>query len=742
MVVASCTGGGLEIFDGQDTTHNQIEDATYQSMFKVRSADVKFVIFGDQNTPFASAYSAEYTQHSDISHPQPLPPPIFTPEQRQYREKRAEHYRSTLDIMGEDPGPCADEPTATKFRTLCSFLLHKLVTYTKEPMLEEILLQDKSRQERLDKLVRRHWRFEGYKVQAAFKTSHNKGSRGVVKAECNDQKRDARVASLALRNRRPDLNDVKGILCHVQWDASNKTEDIPIENLVHQLLNQAQFLPAAILNGTEPWKPLPCPRLVTPLPDTPLPGEKLWAATPPLPEPTLAGEDTGEWLCNEALLNKHLDVVFEGITTFGNRILRNSPKWLDLDGKTAVLVLATSAPNRRVYKDSLMTKKVKVFCPGSDMANPLEVPPPTVKPHRTVADGTSTPRVLPTPPPRLVQAVLSQYFYNLSMYAGDIGFTHHLNARQLKANLLPGPHLSRDLPTFKINDALPFPSPETEVHYKANLQAVYYQAAIAFRPMAEYWGEIHLERVFMEACQEDASFLARHFEHVKVVFRAGLGPRANRYFDVEAVKGSSLWLEVKPTGTVIHTSTVYCALFTADSLIARGPGICGLRDTVVRDCVHDYRAGLGPRANSYLDTHAIASGSMWLRVTADLHVAPAGADLMGFEAAIAADEAAALDSSVLATSVDSDAPDDAPDYSTHATSVASSNDSMPTLMSAITTVAATPDVPAAAASMVQMLNFAIDIDFQRRNIRANVLEWALNVSGTGEADQESTHNTV
>ncbi|KAJ7105664.1 hypothetical protein C8R44DRAFT_745815 [Mycena epipterygia] len=392
MIVASCTGGGLEIFDGQDTTHNQIEDATYQSMFKVRSADVKFVIFGDQNTPFASAYSAEYTQRSDISHPQLPPPPIFTPEQCQYREKQAEHYRSTLDIMGEDPGPC-DEPTATKFCTLRSFLLHKLLTYTKEPTLEEILLQDKSRQERLDKLMRGHRRFEGYKVQAAFKTSHNKGSRGVVKAERNDRKRDARVASLALRNRRPDLNDVKGIVCHVQWDASNKTEDIPIENLVHQFtglkLDRAQFLPAAILNGTEPWKPLPRPRSVTPLPDTPPPGEKLWAATPPPPEPTLAGEDTGEWLCNEALLNKCLDVVFEGIATFGNRIMRNSPKWLGLDGKTAVLVLATSAPNRRVYKDSLTTKKVKVFRPGSDTANPLEVPPPTVKPRRTVADGTS-----------------------------------------------------------------------------------------------------------------------------------------------------------------------------------------------------------------------------------------------------------------------------------------------------------------------------------------------------------------
>ncbi|KAJ7106151.1 hypothetical protein C8R44DRAFT_745243 [Mycena epipterygia] len=359
-------------YHGQNISKLQLFRVCHQ--FKVRSADVKFVIFGDQNTPFASAYSAEYTQRSDISHPPP--PPVFTPEQRQHREKQAEHYRTTLAIMGEDAGPYTDEAASTRFHTLHSFLLHKLVTYTREPTLEEILLQDKSRQARLDKLMRGHRCFEGFKVQAAFKTSQNKGSQGVVKAERNDQKRDARVAHLALRNRRPDLNDIKGIVCNVQWDASNKTEDIPIENLVHQFtglkLDRAQFLPTAILNGTQAWKPLPRPR--TPSPETPPPGEGLWAATPPPPEPTLAGEDTGEWLCNDALINKHLDVVFEGIATFGNRVLRNSPKWLGLDGKTA---------------DSLTTKKVKVFRPGSDTANPLEVPPPTVKPRRTVADGTS-----------------------------------------------------------------------------------------------------------------------------------------------------------------------------------------------------------------------------------------------------------------------------------------------------------------------------------------------------------------
>lgn len=200
-------------------------------------------------------------------------------------------------------------------------------------------------------------------------------------------------------------------------------------------------------------------------------------------------------------------------------------------------------------------------------------------------------RIPPTPPPRLVQAVLSQFFYNLSMYGGDIGFTDHLNARQLKDNVLPGPRLSRDLPTFKINEPLPFPSPTTEVHRKANVQRVSYHAAAAARPMADYWGEQTLRasyllpscaasltiltsvKQFMESCQEDPDFLSRHFEQAKVAFYASLGPRASDYLtflyrflpilpaadvvvhlvDLEAVEGGSLWLEVQHTGGVIHT---------------------------------------------------------------------------------------------------------------------------------------------------------------------------------------------
>ncbi|KAJ7127205.1 hypothetical protein C8R44DRAFT_733831 [Mycena epipterygia] len=366
---------------GKDTTHDEIkisraehiETKTLQSSFRVRSADVQFVIFGDSNTPFASSYSAEYTQRTEIAHP---------------RAPAARRYENTLTEMGPAPD---DEAGANDYHVLRNFLLRKVNAYRAEPSVEDILRHDQAHQERISQLMKTKQHFVGFPVQAAFKTHINKGRLGVVKDEHESPERRKRLAALTRRRRTPGLSDIKGILCTVQWDGSNQKDDIPIENLVHRFTNltldRALFLPAAILTGAQPSKPLP--RLRTPSPETPPPGEELWGATPPLPKPTLAGEDTGEWLCNKGLINKRLDIVFKGIATFDNRLMKNSPKWGPLEGKTGVLVLANTAPNRRVNKDSLTKKKVKVFRPGSNTANPLEVPPPTIKPRRTVGDGTS-----------------------------------------------------------------------------------------------------------------------------------------------------------------------------------------------------------------------------------------------------------------------------------------------------------------------------------------------------------------
>ncbi|KAJ7107363.1 hypothetical protein C8R44DRAFT_885382 [Mycena epipterygia] len=398
MILALRTGGVLEVFDGKDATQDQvgisraeyIEAKTGKSIFKVRSADVKFVVFGDKTTPFGTAYSGEYTPRSEISHPRPPPADFFTPELRAAWEKKARDYKSQLDNLGDAPD---DEDGRSRFLVLQRFLSHKYVSYLSEPTLEEVIQADKSREQRLDKLMRGQRRFVDFPVQITFKTHKTKGRRGVVKSERNDKERDKRAARLAHKGRTLGINDIKGILCLVQFDASNQTEEVPVENLVHPFtylkLDRAQFLPHDILIGKESLTPLP--RALTPEPES---ADSMWTKTPPPVEPTLGGEDTGEWLCHDGLIGKRLDVVLKGIAIFDNRNIRFSNKWPALEDKTCILVQADTPKGRRVYRDSLTKKKVKVFRPGGPNALPEDVPPPTIKPRRTLTDGTSITQVM------------------------------------------------------------------------------------------------------------------------------------------------------------------------------------------------------------------------------------------------------------------------------------------------------------------------------------------------------------
>lgn len=100
-----------------------------------------------------------------------------------------------------------------------------------------------------------------------------------------------------------------------------------------------------------------------------------------MPEPTLAGEDDGTWLHVPAFVDKRLDIVLKGIATHSSRHARGSSKWLGLEGKTAVLVLDQPLTNH--------DPKVKVYQVGSTTGNPEKVPPPCIKPRRTLDDGRS-----------------------------------------------------------------------------------------------------------------------------------------------------------------------------------------------------------------------------------------------------------------------------------------------------------------------------------------------------------------
>lgn len=157
---------------------------------------------------------------------------MFTPEQRQHREEQARRYQKDIEDMGAPP---ADESAAHDFHVLRNFLLHKLAAYTTEPTVEQILHHDQSHQQRIGELMKTRRYFQNFPVQAAFKTHHNKGRRGVVKDERDSDERRKWLAALTRKGRTPGVRDIKGILCIVQWDATNTSEEIPIENLVHPL---------------------------------------------------------------------------------------------------------------------------------------------------------------------------------------------------------------------------------------------------------------------------------------------------------------------------------------------------------------------------------------------------------------------------------------------------------------------------------------------------------------------------
>lgn len=192
---------------------------------------MQFIIFGDLNTPFAVAYSAEYTQRTEVAHPRALTS-VFTPEQRQHREAEARRYRQDIEDMGAPPDD--DDEAAHDFHLRRMFLLRKVAAYTAEPTMEEILRHDKVLRAQTTDLMRTKCRFRDFPVQVAYKTHRNKGRRGVVIDERDSDQRRARLAALTGTRHAAGVQDIKGILCTVRYDGTNNQEEIPIENLVHR----------------------------------------------------------------------------------------------------------------------------------------------------------------------------------------------------------------------------------------------------------------------------------------------------------------------------------------------------------------------------------------------------------------------------------------------------------------------------------------------------------------------------
>ncbi|KAJ6471982.1 hypothetical protein C8R45DRAFT_1104196 [Mycena sanguinolenta] len=190
---------------------------------------------------------------------------------------------------------------------------------TTVPAAQELSKQD---QDNMVQLMHTGRRFVGIDVQVVGQ-SVNKNLRVVVGYHDSD------LRAKRLGRQRGNPYEYSGIIVTIQKEMSNVLVDVPIEqvNHLHTTLSlaQAAFLPRDILQS---YASATLQARVeaaqefhrrTPPPEATNDNDPLWGLPVQSTEPTLLGEDTGEWMCMDDLAGKRFDVQL-----VGTRDLRSS----------------------------------------------------------------------------------------------------------------------------------------------------------------------------------------------------------------------------------------------------------------------------------------------------------------------------------------------------------------------------------------------------------------------------------
>ncbi|KAJ7495583.1 hypothetical protein FB451DRAFT_1387605 [Mycena latifolia] len=210
----------------------------------------------------------------------------------------------------------------------------------------------------------------------------------------NVGKRFENIPAQALELRKHIHGDTRGIMVSFKETIGNRLVTVPIEQLAHNAtrlpLAQAIYLPNKVLFA-EATRGVPPPQQQT-RPPTPPPSEAenvpSWGIDQEFESARLPGEDTGEWLCSDAVVNKHIDVLIQGIKSFGgSNKMKAMPKLMTLEGNIGIVM-----SNAKRWAVSLKLKKIDVFRigPPAGKQQLMEpVPGPYLRPLRTNDDGTS-----------------------------------------------------------------------------------------------------------------------------------------------------------------------------------------------------------------------------------------------------------------------------------------------------------------------------------------------------------------
>ncbi|KAJ7899942.1 hypothetical protein B0H13DRAFT_1883569 [Mycena leptocephala] len=296
LIMATFTGGSIEVFDGDKPKPEQTEFPDH--VFKVRAADVDFATFDERESGLTM-------EHAGIS--------SYTP---------SSHVAALKPLMRDE---AAEQKAAAKVESAKRSL---------PPCCQLGRLEAKA--ERTEKENPGKACTKAFRGQSLVTTTMRLALAGWPKKrrKGEDSWHD---------------EDQDGIVITIRSETGHSTVDVTVDKCLHRYtslpLTKARFLPRDVLMGhVAPRQKgylqgaLPAPKTPPPVrtPSPPSSNEPLWAA---IPETPLAGEDNGEWMCVPGLNGKHFDVQVVGITGVKERV---SNTLQQLEGRFGH-ILATAA---------------------------------------------------------------------------------------------------------------------------------------------------------------------------------------------------------------------------------------------------------------------------------------------------------------------------------------------------------------------------------------------------------------
>ncbi|KAJ7891127.1 hypothetical protein B0H13DRAFT_1887299 [Mycena leptocephala] len=305
LIVATFTGGSIEIFDGDKPKLEETEIPDV--VFKVRAANVDFATFDERESGLTIEHAgiSSYTPTSHVAGLKPLIRDEATEKKAAAKPKAERTEKEKVD---------------------CAVLVATIMR------LNRLTMGIPSDAGGVDKVVdtkimKTGRRYEGIPVLVAGQGSH-KGFQGTI---IGDHDNAARVRRLAKKHRKGEDSwhdeDQDGIVITIRGKMNLSTVDVTVDKCLHRYtslpLTKARFLPRDVLMGH-----------VTPRQKGYLQGGFPAPKTPPC-----VGEDNGEWMCVPGLNGKHFDVQVVGITGVKERVSSMLQK---LEGRFGH-ILATAA---------------------------------------------------------------------------------------------------------------------------------------------------------------------------------------------------------------------------------------------------------------------------------------------------------------------------------------------------------------------------------------------------------------